>query len=111
MKLGGYQPIVCRSVDDALRLPASDERPTAAVIDLGLDSGTLDVRTMRVLLVGHDLLQDEQPNVVVILPESLSHSREALRLEGATVLVRPYPPSELYAAIRSADASTADSRE
>jgi hypothetical protein len=40
----------------------------------------------------------------VILPERLAAQSEAFAAAGATVLVRPYRPSELYAALRITDA-------
>jgi hypothetical protein len=40
----------------------------------------------------------------VILPERLATQSEAFAAAGATVLVRPYRPSELYAALQITDA-------
>lgn len=111
LKLGGYQPIARRSVDEALRLRASDERPIAAVLDLGVDSGAIEVDTIRVLLAEHELLRDQRWKIVVILPERLAHMREALGIDGVHVLVRPYPPSQLYAAIGIASPANEDEQE
>ena len=40
----------------------------------------------------------------MILPERLAAQSESFAAAGATVLVRPYRPSELYAALRITDA-------
>ena len=107
LKLGGYQPIARRSVDEAMRMRASDERPIAVVVDLGVDSGAIEVETIRTLLE-HELLADQRGKIVVILPERLAELREALDIGGVHVLVRPYPPSELYAAIGAGRAPNED---
>jgi hypothetical protein len=68
-----------RSVVEALRTRAGDEAPRAIVLDLGTDT-TLPA--------------------IIILPERLDSQREVFRATGAQVLVRPYAPSALYAALR-----------
>ena len=99
LRLGGYQPIARRSVDEALNLRASDERPIAVVLDLGADSGEVEVDTIRVLLAQRHVLPDHPWKIIVILPERLANVRDTLGDEGVEVLVRPYPPSQLFAAI------------
>lgn len=98
LKLGGYQPIARRSVDEAVRLRASDQQPMAVVLDLGPDSGSSEVESIRALLTEHNVLRGHS-TLVVILPELLGELRSELIRTGVEVLVRPYPPSRLYAAI------------
>ena len=54
------------------------------------------------------LLDDSTVPAVVILPERLAAERERFAAAGATVLVRPYPPSELYAALPPAPTAVAE---
>lgn len=93
LHLGGHQTVSRRSVTEALRLRAGDDRPRALVLDLGVDSTAGEVDAVRELLGQSDL------PAVVILPERLGSQRDAFAAAGATVLVRPYRPSELYAAL------------
>ena len=95
LRLGGHQTVSRRSVSEALRLRAGDTA-RAIVLDLGVDSTAGEVDAVRALL-GESALP-----AVVILPERLGHERETFAAAGATVLVRPYRPSELYAALRPA---------
>jgi DNA-binding response OmpR family regulator len=94
LHLGGHQTVSRRSVTEALRLRAGDDSPRALVLDLGVDSTAGEVDAVRELLGQSDL------PAVVILPERLGGQRDAFAATGATVLVRPYRPSELYAALR-----------
>jgi DNA-binding response OmpR family regulator len=94
LHLGGHQTVSRRSVTEALRLRAGDDSPRALVLDLGVDSTAGEVDAVRELLGQSDL------PAVVILPERLGSQRDAFAAAGATVLVRPYRPSELYAALR-----------
>ena len=110
LRLGGYQPIARRSVDEALRLRATDEQPIAVVLDLGADSSEVDVDTIRVLLAEREVLPEDRWKVIVILPERLADTRNELDTDGVHVLVRPYRPSELYAAIGLAGAANEDER-
>jgi DNA-binding response OmpR family regulator len=93
LHLGGHQTVSRRSVTEALRLRAGDDSPRALVLDLGVDSTAGEVDAVRELLGQSDL------PAVVILPERLGGQRDAFAATGATVIVRPYKPSELYAAL------------
>jgi len=93
LHLGGHQTVSRRSVTEALRLRAGDDSPRALVLDLGVDSTAGEVDAVR------ELLGQSGLPAVVILPERLGSQREAFAAAGATVLVRPYRPSELYAAL------------
>jgi DNA-binding NtrC family response regulator len=107
LKLGGFVPIARRSIDEASRFRSGDERAPVAVLDLGADSRAADLATIR------DMLGDPSMPTVVILPQRLDVIRDQFERAGASVVVRPYQPSTLYAAIRAAmpDASRAASRE
>jgi DNA-binding response OmpR family regulator len=94
LRLGGHQTVSRRSVSEALRLREGDDPPRAIVLDLGVDSTEGEVDAVRTLLGESGL------PAVVILPERLGAERERFAAAGATVLVRPYRPSELYAALR-----------
>lgn len=97
LRLGGAETISRRSARDALSLASGDTTVSAVVLDLAQASGDeLDVA--RGLLGQSDL------PAVVILPERLAAKSESFAAVGATVLVRPYRPSELYAALRITDA-------
>jgi hypothetical protein len=93
LRLGGYNPVARRSVIEASRLRLDDDRPFAIVLDLGADSVTADVEGL------HELLVDIGLRTVVILPERLAADRGRFEASGARVLVRPYRPSSLYAAL------------
>ena len=63
-------------------------------MDLGAQTSPDELDDVR------GLVQDNSLPAVVILPEGLSAERGSICLAiGATVLVRPYRPSELYAAL------------
>ena len=94
LRLGGFAPITRRSVAEALRLRADDSAAAAIVLDLGPDSTAREVEATRTVLGESNL------PAVVILPERLGAQQDAFRATGATVLVRPYAPSALYAALR-----------
>ena len=83
-----------RSVVEALRTRAGDEAPRAIVLDLGTDTTPKEVDSIREIL-GESMLP-----AIVILPERLDSQRDVFRATGAQVLVRPYAPSALYAALR-----------
>jgi len=93
LHLGGHQTVSRRSVTEALRLRAGDDSPRALVLDLGVDSTAGEVDAVR------ELLGQSGLPAVVILPERLGSQRDSFAAAGATVLVRPYRPSELYAAL------------
>jgi DNA-binding response OmpR family regulator len=94
LRLGGFQPLMRRSVVEALRTRAGDEQPRAIVLDLGTDTTPKEVDSIR------EILGESTLPAIVILPERLDHQREVFRATGAQVLVRPYAPSALYAALR-----------
>lgn len=71
----------------------ADTSVSAIVLDLA--QATLDE-----LEVARGLLAESTLPAVVILPERIADQRELFAAVGATVLVRPYPPSQLYAALQ-----------
>jgi hypothetical protein len=83
-----------RSVVEALRTRAGDAPPRAIVLDLGTDTTPREVDSIR------EVLGESSVPAIVILPERLDSQRETFRATGAQVLVRPYAPSALYAALR-----------
>ena len=91
--LGGHRTISRRSVGDALRVRAGDSPPKAIVFDLGANWTPQELEAVR------SLLAETSVPAIVILPERLESERDRVMAAGATVLVRPYPPSELYAAL------------
>ena len=97
LKLGGFVPIAMRSIDEASRSRSGDERAPVVVLDLGADSKAGDLASIRELLGGDPTLR-----MVVILPQRLETVRDQFEGAGASVLVRPWQPSTLYAAIRAA---------
>jgi DNA-binding response OmpR family regulator len=94
LRLGGFEPLMRRSVVEALRTRAGDEAPRAIVLDLGTDTTPKEVDSIR------EILGESTLPAIVILPERLDGQREVFRATGAQVLVRPYAPSALYAALR-----------
>jgi hypothetical protein len=102
IRLGGAETISRHSVSEMRRTPPADgQHPTAIVVDLGAQSSPAELEEVRVLV------RDRASPAVVILPERLAAERGPLTADGATVLVRPYRPSELYAALWPDDASPA----
>lgn len=83
-----------RSVVEALRTRAGDEQPRAIVLDLGTDTTPHEVDSIR------EILGEATVPAIVILPERLEAQRDVFRATGARVIVRPYAPSALYAALR-----------
>jgi DNA-binding NtrC family response regulator len=109
LKLGGFVPIARRSIDEASRSRSGDERAPVVVLDLGADSMAGDLASIRELLGG-----DPSLRMVVILPQRLEMVRDQFEGAGASVIVRPWQPSTLYAAIRAAGqggASSADATD
>jgi DNA-binding response OmpR family regulator len=94
LRLGGFEPLMRRSVVEALRTRAGDEQPRAIVLDLGTDTTPKEVDSIR------EILGESTLPAIIILPERLDAQREVFRATGAQVLVRPYAPSALYAALR-----------
>jgi DNA-binding response OmpR family regulator len=97
LRLGGVETISRRSAREALSVASGDALVSAIVLDLA--QATADE-----LEVARGLLGQSALPAVVILPERLASQGEAFAAAGATVLVRPYRPSELYAALRITDA-------
>jgi DNA-binding response OmpR family regulator len=96
LRLGGVDTISRRSAREALSLADGDAGLSALVLDLAQATGDeLDVV--------RGLLGQSSLPAVVILPERLASHSEPFAAAGATVLVRPYRPSELYAALRITD--------
>lgn len=94
LHLGGAETISRRSVAEALRTPLADaERPSAIVADLSAQASATELDEVL------GLVRDNPLPAVVILPERLAPERERFVAVGATILVRPYRPSELYAAL------------
>ena len=92
--LAGAETISRRSVAEALRTPLAEaERPSAIVADLSAQASATEIDEVL------GLVGDNPLPAVVILPERLAPERERFVAVGATVLVRPYRPSELYAAL------------
>jgi DNA-binding response OmpR family regulator len=103
LRLGGATPIARRSAREALNL-AGTEAVSAIVLDLA-QAGPDELEVVRGLLGQNSL------PAVVILPERLAEQRESFAAAGATVLVRPYRPSELYAALRITGGSVSGTEE
>jgi hypothetical protein len=96
LRLGGLRPILRRSFAAAQRTRVEDARPGAVIIDLDNDSTPAEMVAAR-------RLQDEmRAPVIVILPEVLAGQAQVFHDNGLRVVSRPYPPSALYAALRSA---------
>ena len=96
LRLGGVDTISRRSAREALSLADGEAGVSALVLDLAQATGDeLDVV--------RGLLGQSSLPAVVILPERLAAHSEPFAAAGATVLVRPYRPSELYAALRITD--------
>jgi CheY-like chemotaxis protein len=96
LRLGGVDTISRRSAREALSLADGEAGVSALVLDLAQATGDeLDVV--------RGLLGQSSLPAVVILPERLASHSEPFAGAGATVLVRPYRPSELYAALRITD--------
>jgi DNA-binding response OmpR family regulator len=96
LRLGGADTISRRSAREALSLASGDAGVSALVLDLAQATGDeLDIV--------RGLLGQSSLPAVVILPEPLAAQREPFAAAGATVLVRPYRPSELYAALSITD--------
>lgn len=96
LRLGGADTISRHSAREALSLASGETGVSALVLDLAQATGDeLDVV--------RGLLGQSSLPAVVILPEQLAAQSEPFAAAGATVLVRPYRPSELYAALRITD--------
>jgi hypothetical protein len=91
----GLPTISRRSVGDALHVRSGDVPPRAIVFDLGAEWMAQEMDAVRALLA------ESTVPAVVILPELLADERDRIAEAGATVLIRPYRPSELEAALAS----------
>ena len=104
IRLGGAESISRHSVAEALHIPLTeDQHPTVIILDVGGQTRPDELDDMRALV------EDNGLPAVVILAERLAAERERFASVGATVLVRPYRPSELYAAFAPGDAAGHDS--
>jgi DNA-binding response OmpR family regulator len=102
VRLGGHRTVSRRSVPDALRVREGDVAPRAVVIDLRARWSSDEVDAVRALLEGSTV------PAIVILPERLESERDRVASAGATVLISPYRPSELYAALAPEAATSSD---
>ena len=93
IRLGGYRVISRRSLADVLRVRDGDDLPQAMVFDLGANWTAQELESVR------SLIAETTIPAVVILPERLAAERERVAAAGATTLIRPYRPSELFAAL------------
>jgi hypothetical protein len=93
IRLGGYRVISRRSMADVVRVREGDELPMAMVFDLGANWTAQELESVRTLIA------DTTIPTVVILPERLASERDRVSSAGATTLIRPYRPSELFAAL------------
>ncbi|MEO8437111.1 MAG: hypothetical protein ABI562_01540 [Chloroflexota bacterium] len=106
IRLGGAETISRRSVGDAVRSNAVEgTEPSAIVVDIGAQTTTDEMDEVVVLVQVHST------HAVVIVPESLASDRGRFESVGATVLVRPYRPSELFAALWPGDPAKVPSVE
>ena len=93
IRLGGYRVISRRSMADVLRVRDGDDLPQAMVFDLGANWTAEELESVRLLIAETTI------PAVVILPERLAAERERVATVGATTLIRPYRPSELFAVL------------
>ena len=93
IRLGGYRVISRRSLADVLRVRDGDHLPQAMVFDLGANWTTEELESVR------SLIAETTIPAVVILPERLASERDRVAEAGATTLIRPYRPSELFAVL------------
>jgi hypothetical protein len=94
LQLGGAGTSTGASLAEALRIPiGEDTAPTALVIDLSAQATPAELDDVRTQLGAAPW------PAVVILPERLGGERERVSTATTKVLVRPYRPSELYAAV------------
>jgi len=94
LQLAGVGTSTGASLAEALRIPiGEDTAPTALVIDLSAQATPAELDDVRTQLGAAPW------PAVVILPERLGSERERVGTVTTKVLVRPYRPSELYAAL------------
>lgn len=94
LQLAGAGTSTGASLAEALRIPiGEDTAPTALVIDLSAQATPAELDDVRTQLGAAPW------PAVVILPERLGTERARVSSPTTSVLVRPYRPSELYAAL------------
>lgn len=101
LRLGGATTVSRRSIADALD-DGARRGVRAVLLDLGEMASPEELAAIR------RTAREGRKPTVIILPERLAGERERFASDGATVLVRPYRPSELYRALGlAADRPTA----
>lgn len=101
LRLGGATTVSRRSIADALG-DGAKRGVRAVLLDLG------DMASPEEVVAIRRMAREGRKPIVIILPERLAGERERFASDGATVLVRPYRPSELYRALGlAADRPTA----
>ena len=94
VQLAGAGATTGASLAEALSVPIADATaPTAIVIEVSAQATTTELDEVR------EQLRSAPWPAVVILPERLVPERDRVSSPTTTILVRPYRPSELYAAI------------
>jgi hypothetical protein len=94
VRLGGAETISRHSVGDALHIPGLEgQHPTSIIVDIAAQTTASELDDVRSLVEANTL------PIVVVLPELLVAERDRFVAVGATVLVRPYRPSELFRAL------------
>jgi DNA-binding NtrC family response regulator len=93
VRLGGYRALTRRSMADALRVRDGDELPQAVVFDLGASWSASELESVQSMIAATTI------PAIVILPERLAAERDRIAEAGATTLIRPYRPSELFAVL------------
>lgn len=93
VRLGGYRPVIRRSLGEAQRQRVDDSPPHAVLVELGDDATPDEIGAAR------RLRDDIGVPVIVILPETLAREAANFTASGLRVLTRPYAPSALYAAL------------
>ena len=105
VRLWGHRAVSRRSVGDALRVRAGERAPQAIIFDLGSRWSLEELDDVVALL------PESTAPAVVILPERLAAERDRVAGAGATVLIRPYRPSELRAALPPSETDLASGAE
>jgi hypothetical protein len=100
IRLGGYQPLARRTIEEATRVREGEAAPVATVVELR----DLDGDELAELAA---LVEGAAAPVAVIVPQPFAAERERVAAVGATVLVHPYRPSDLYALLPSPDGGAA----
>jgi hypothetical protein len=103
IRLGGAETISRHSVAEALHTPLVEgQHPTAIVVDVGGQTSADELDDLRALV------KENLFPAVVILAERLAAERDRFASVGATVLVGPYRPSQLHAALVPGDKAEGD---